>query len=145
MSKLAWRRLEFELHFLAQLLVQCAQRFVHEDDCRIVDQAAGDGDALLLAARQFARLPPGDFRKAHQFKHLGNLGLDHARLELSNPERKGNVLEHGHVGHQRVVLKNHAQSPLVGRHLGNVLAVDPDATGRRPDHAGNQVEDRRLP
>ena len=42
--------LDFELHVLAQLLVEGAERFVHEDKRRFEHQRAGESDALLLAA-----------------------------------------------------------------------------------------------
>ena len=42
--------LDFELHMLAQLLVQGAKRFVHQDQLGIEHQRAGQRDALLLAA-----------------------------------------------------------------------------------------------
>ena len=47
---LALQALEFQLHLLAQLEVQGAQRLVEKQDLRLIDQAAGDGHALLLAA-----------------------------------------------------------------------------------------------
>ncbi len=44
---------ELEDH-LAGVRVEVAGRFVGEDDLGIVDQRAGDGDALLLAAGKLA-------------------------------------------------------------------------------------------
>jgi hypothetical protein len=42
--------LDLELHLLAQVLVERAQRLVHQEQRRIVDEGAGQRDALLLAA-----------------------------------------------------------------------------------------------
>ena len=42
------------LHFLAQLLVQRAQRLVEQQDAGLRDQYAGERDALLLASTHFA-------------------------------------------------------------------------------------------
>ena len=42
--------LDLVLHLLAQLLVERAERFVHQDELGIEDQGAGDRHALLLAA-----------------------------------------------------------------------------------------------
>ncbi len=41
---------DFKLHVLAQLFVQCAQRFVHQNQFGFEDQRAGQGDTLLLSA-----------------------------------------------------------------------------------------------
>ena len=42
--------LDLELEVLAQLLVERAQRLVHQQHAGAEDDGAGDGDALLLAA-----------------------------------------------------------------------------------------------
>ena len=45
------QELEFELDRLAQILVERAQGFVHQQDHRIEDQRARQSYALLLSAR----------------------------------------------------------------------------------------------
>jgi hypothetical protein len=47
--------LDFVLHLLAQLLVERAQRFVHQHEFRIEDQSARHGHALLLTAGKLGR------------------------------------------------------------------------------------------
>ena len=49
-------RLELDLHLLAELQVEGAERFVEEQDPRPVDERPGEGDALALAAGQLAGL-----------------------------------------------------------------------------------------
>jgi len=49
--------------------------------------------------------------QVHQFEHLGD-DLRAVRL-LANPE--GDVLRHGQMGKQRVVLKDHADAALLRR------------------------------
>ena len=58
-AQLLLHRLELDLHLLAQLQIQRAQRLVQQQHLRLVDQRARDGDALLLAAGQ--RRPPSAF------------------------------------------------------------------------------------
>jgi hypothetical protein len=48
---------EFNLHSLAQLLVERRKRLVHEDNLRIEHDRPGERDTLALAARQLMRLP----------------------------------------------------------------------------------------
>ena len=64
--------LEHLHHFLAMLGVEVAGRLVGEDQLGVADQGAGDGDALLLAARQLARPMLGA---------VGDADLVHHRLD----------------------------------------------------------------
>jgi hypothetical protein len=136
--------LDLELELLAQALVEGAERLVHEDQLRLVDEAAGDRDTLLLPARQLLGLAAGVGAQRYRLEHRHDAALDLAAGELAHAQREGDVLEDGHVRHQRVVLKHHAEAALARRHGGHVLAVDEDAAGRRRHHAGDDVEERRL-
>ena len=57
-ADVALQLLELELHGFAQLGVERAERFVEQQHGGLVDQRPRQGDALLLAARQLARLAP---------------------------------------------------------------------------------------
>ena len=46
---------DLELHGLAQLAVERAERLVEQQQARIEDDRAGERDPLLLAARELAR------------------------------------------------------------------------------------------
>ena len=56
--------LEFDLHLLAQLEIQCAERLVEQQHPRASDQRAGQRDALTLAARQLRGLAATPRRSA---------------------------------------------------------------------------------
>ena len=49
-AELAMDAFDFDLHLLAQVLVQRAERFVEQHDIRVEDEAARQRNALLLAA-----------------------------------------------------------------------------------------------
>ena len=73
---LALELLELDLHLVAELAVERAERLVEEQHRRVVDQGPGQGDPLLLAARQLpgpAPLVPG---QPHELERLA----DAARL-----------------------------------------------------------------
>ncbi len=55
-AELALDQLELELHLPAQLEVERSERLVEEQHPRPVHERAGEGDPLLLAARELARL-----------------------------------------------------------------------------------------
>ena len=53
-------------------------------------------------------------------------------------------LRHGHVREQCVGLEHHVDRPLVGRHVGDVHAVEQDAPGGGALEAGEHAQQGRL-
>ncbi len=68
--------LDLELHLLAQLLVEGAQRLVHQHQLRLEDQRAGQRHALLLAARELGRAPIAEGAELHHVEGALDAGLD---------------------------------------------------------------------
>ena len=65
--------LELDLHLLAELQVERAQRLVQEQHPRVHHQRAGERDALLLAAGEHrgpVRLPAGHLHQLERFPGL---------------------------------------------------------------------------
>ena len=54
-----------ELHLLAQLLVERAERLVHQHELGLEHERARDGDALLLAAGKLRRPPRAEAGELH--------------------------------------------------------------------------------
>ena len=125
----ALQALELQLHFLAQLQVQCAQRLVQQQDLRFVDQAAGDGHALLLAAGHLADAAALKALQAHDLQHVAHLAADGLFVHLLQAQAEGHVLEHVQVREQRVLLENGIHRAFVGRHTGNILALEQHLAG----------------
>ena len=71
--------LELDLHLLAQLEVERAERLVEEEDRRPVDERPGEGDPLGLAAGDLGRLALLEAGQLDELEHLGDAGLDLAR------------------------------------------------------------------
>ena len=123
--------LELHLHLLPQLQVQRAQRLIQQQDLGMIDQRRGPAQhagadrpraatacALRIRAAAPARAshPPAPARRA-----LWN-ALDHQAI--------GDVLRHGHVRKERVVLEDGVDIALVGRQIGDILTVEQDAALR---------------
>ncbi|MEZ5231848.1 MAG: hypothetical protein R2749_03950 [Acidimicrobiales bacterium] len=64
--------LELHLHRLAQLEVQRAEGLVEQQCPRPVDERPGQGDPLLLPARQLAGAAVGHLGQAHQLQQLAH-------------------------------------------------------------------------
>ena len=121
-----WIALQLELHLLAQLQVERAERLVEQQDARAVDQRAGERDPLLLAARELARLAPvepGEADELEDFEHaLPQLAAAHALA--AQPE--GDVLEDRQVREERVALEDRVDVALVRRQPGDVAVAEVD-------------------
>ena len=125
-AELALQGFQFELHLLAQLEVERPERFVQQQDARLVDQCPGDGDALALAAGELAGLAVADAGQAHQLQHLVHLVVTLALGDALEHQAVADVVAHIHVGKQGVILKHGIEVAIVGGHGGAGLAEQPD-------------------
>ena len=75
-ADLALDALQLELHRLAQLQVERAERLVEQQRARVVDERAGQRDALLLAAGELARLAVREVGEPHDLEQLADAPLD---------------------------------------------------------------------
>ena len=92
-AELGMKLLDLELHLVAQLLVEGAERLVHQDDRGPVDEATGERHPLLLPARQLARKALGHAGQTHRFEREGHVALDLFLRHAPHAQRKGDVLE----------------------------------------------------
>ena len=143
-AHLALHPLQLELHLLAELEVQRAERLVQQQHVRFVHDGPGQRDALALAAGQLGRLAaaePGQPDHLQGPVHLlPPLRLGHP----AHPQPVLDVLRHGHVREQRVVLEHGVDVPGVRRHPGDVAAAELDPPGVRPLEPGDQPEQGGL-
>ena len=137
---LALQALEFQLHLLAQLEVQGAQRLVEKQDLRLIDQAAGDGHTLLLAAGHLTDAAALETLQAHDFQHIPHLAADGLFVHLLEAEAEGHILKDVQVGEQRVFLEHGVHRTLVGRYACDVLSFQQHFAGRRFQKARDEAE-----
>ena len=135
---------QFELRAFAQLLVERGQRLVEQQHLRPPRQRARQRHALPLAAGQLiglALLQPVELDQRH---HLGDAGVDLRARHAGALQAERDVVAHGEMRKQRVVLEHHVDRPLVRRHLRDVLAVEQDAALIRRLEAGQHAQQRGL-
>ena len=110
-ADLALQPLELDLHVVAQLLVERAERLVQQEHRRAGDERARQRHPLLLAARELARIAPAVARELDERERLvhppSDLGLVHAL----HAEAEAHVLDDGAVGKEGVVLEDHPDLP----------------------------------
>ena len=128
----------------AQAGVEVGQRLVQQQHAGHLDQRAGDGDALLLPARQLAGLAVEQLADLHEVCGLPgaaqHLVLGGALLAAQVLQRKEYVLQHRQVRIERVVLEHQPHAALLGGQGGDVVLAKVDLAGGGLEQAAQQVE-----
>ena len=136
---------QLELHLLAQIAVERAERLVEQQHVGPDRESAGDRDALALAATQLggiASLEPPELEERH---HLGNPFVGRCRAKPARLQPVGDVLEHCKVRKHRVVLEHHRDVAQVRRHVVQKLPAQANAADVGRFEARDEVEQRRFP
>ena len=136
--------------FDARLRIEITRGFVGEDDRRRIDERAGDGDALTLAAGKFVRavMEPGP--KTDVLHRLNRLGLPLRRRVAGVNQRQLDVGECGRAREQIERLKDKTDlaiadiGQLVVDHRRHVSPGELVATGRGRIEAAQHVHEGRL-
>ena len=123
--------LDLVLHMLAQLLVERAERFVHQHQFSVEHQRAGQRDALLLTARKLRRATTAKGAHLHHVERALHLRLDIGLAHFPHFQRKGEIFGHRHMREKGVVLEHHTDAALMRRDVVDRLAVQANvAMGR---------------
>ena len=136
--------LQLELHRLAQLQVERAERLVEQQHRGQVDERARERDALALAARELARLGLRAVREAHELEHLPHAARDLGLCDLLAAQAEGDVLEEREMLEERVALEHRVDVAAVGRHVLDGLALEQDVALVGLLEARDHAQRRRL-
>ena len=98
--------LELDLHLLAQLQVERAERLVEQQHARPVDERPGERDALPLAAGQLGRLPLLVALEADHAERVGDAPRALVARHLPDHQAVADVVADRHVREQGVVLEH---------------------------------------
>ena len=88
---LALDALQLDLHAAPQLDVECRQRLVEQQQAGLRRQGAGQGDALLLAARQLIRTAAGQVLEPDELENGLDAGLDRASAQAEPVQPEADV------------------------------------------------------
>ncbi len=131
-------------HVLAQLQIQRRQRLIEQHDLGLDGERAGDGDALLLPARELADGLVGRARQVDQAEQFLGPGPARRLGDAADLETEGDVLPDRHEGEERQVLEDQDGRALVGADVAHILAADVDRALARHHEAGDHPQDGRL-
>ena len=103
---------QFEIHVVARHGVERAERLVHQQQCRMLDQRAANAGALTHAAGQFVRQAVGEIRDAGDLQKLVGVLPIVIDIVAHQFNRQQNVVEHGAPRQQNRVLEHDAAGAL---------------------------------
>ncbi len=142
-AELLPQRQQLFLHAAARERIQRGEGLVHQQHARLHRKGAGDGHALLHAARELVRMHVGELREAHlvevERRALGGLGAARA---ARGEQREHHVLAHRLPGRQLVELLEDDHAVRAG--LRHRLPVQQDAPFAGRDEARDGLEQRGL-
>ena len=144
---------------VARVRIERGGRFVGDEQFRPADEAARQGDALLLTHRQFrdvARTPRGgvETQRFQKARSLGERATRQAgrarRATRREAQRQQHIVENGEIGEQIEELKHEAD--VIGAQTiaaraageGEILAEEFDAAGSWRQDTGDEIQQRAL-
>jgi hypothetical protein len=136
--------LDLQLQVLPQLLVERAQRLVHQQDARVEHDRPRDRHALLLAAGELLRIAAFVTAQLHEVEHALHLRPPRRAADAALLQGEADILGHRQMREQRVALEHHADVAAIGWQGGDRLRVDEDLAGARPLEPGDQHQRGRL-
>src|SRR5262249_35500994 len=111
---------------------------------RLVDERARQGHALLLAARELARLAAPHSPEADDLQHLLDAPLQRVAPHALAPKAERDVLVHGEVREERVRLEHGVDVALVRRQPADLAFAEVDLAPARLLEAADHPQRRRL-
>ncbi len=136
-------------HAVGRIRIEVTRRLVAQHDLWLTDERAGNGDALLLAAGKRRRPMVQPRSEPHLIKQSAG-ALGRRRIGLAHQCRDENVLQHGALREQAMILKHEADLAIperrerLGRELVRILTRDTDRAARGRLESANDVEQGAL-
>lgn len=135
---------DLDAHLHAKEGVEVRQRFVEEEDLRLADHGAADGDALALAAGEVLGFALEQLVELQDRRGRVDTALDLLFVDVGELEAEGHVLRHRHVRVERVGLEHHAHRTVLGRQVVDALVADVQIARGDVLQPGDQSQQRGL-
>ena len=123
--------LQLDLHVLAQLEVEGAERLVEQQHTRLAHQCTRDGDTLLLTAGKTGHIAVFKAAQTNQLEHFCGFALDICAVQLFDVQTECNILRNIQVWEQRITLEYGVDLALIRRNIVQTLAVEEYIAGIR--------------
>ena len=117
---------QFKLHFFAKLGVQGRQWFIQQQHFGLVDQSAGQCDALLLTAGKLFGFAAGEIGQLHHIQRFLDALGGFAFANALHLQAKRHVFGDRHMRKQRVALEHGVNIALMRRRVAHWRTVNHD-------------------
>jgi hypothetical protein len=114
---------------LAELLVEGAERFVHEQNTWLKDQRTRERDTLLLSSGELTRHVAVVIAQSNETQRFLYHFCAFAFGQAAHTQWKLDVGRDRHVRKERIVLEHDAEATLVSGRSRDIGAVNRDPTG----------------
>ena len=128
------------LHGLAEFEVERTEGFIQQQDFGFIDQSAGEGDALALAAGKLAGLAAAVGVEMDEGEHFLGLGIALGAGHAFDHQAVGDVVADVHVREQGVILEHRVDVAQMRRGVGDVFAEDANLARGGGFKAGDQPQ-----
>ena len=120
-----------------------------EQQRRLVGERAGDGDALLFAARKLLRVMVEPVRQPHRLEHFDCTGDSFPAPPAQQPQHEADIFQHRALFQQLEILEHHPDRAAEFRDAGDrqdidIFAAHQDVAAGRALLAKQQPQQRRL-
>ena len=136
--------LQLDLHILAQLEVEGAERLIEQQHTRLAHQRTCDGDTLLLTAGKTGHIAVLKAAQADQLEHFCGFALDICAVQLFDVQTECNILRYVQVREQRIALEYGVDLALIRRNIVQALAVEEYIAGIRLLKAADDAQCGRF-
>ncbi len=144
MPELGLEELQLDLHLLAQLPIEGAERLVEQQQRGLVHQGAGQGDPLLLSAGELAGLALGEAGHLHHLEDVADPVGGRLAFEALLPKPVGDILGDGHVRKEGVILEDGVDVTAIRRDASHIQARNTNPSLIRLFEAGEHPQSGRL-
>ena len=136
--------LDFLTGLQSQPGVKIGQRFVKEKHLRHFHKGARNGDSLLLTAGELRGFSVHESVNLHQLCNLQrlfvHLVLGHSVLAPEIFQREDDVLPHGEMGVEGVILEHQTHAAVFRGQSGHVIVAEDDFAGGGFEKSADEVE-----
>ncbi len=136
---------DLDAHLSPETGVQIGEGLVEEKHLRLTHHGASHRDPLPLSSGQRFRLAIEQGLEAEHAGRPRNAAFDLVAGNLSEAKSERQVVAHGHVRVQPVVLEHHRDVAVTRSQVCHIAVVDADPTRGNGLQAGEHPQDRRLP
>ena len=135
---------DLRAHLHAELGVQVGQWLVHQEHAGGTNDRPAHRHPLPLTAGQLLRLAAEQIRQAEDPGGRTDPPVSFGLLDLLVLQREADVLIHRQVRVERVVLEDHGDVAVPGRHVVDHAVAEADRARRDPLQARDHPQRRRL-